>query len=430
MGDGGRERVARIWIKAPIFRPEDEDPALQETVRGIIHRVRREGDDALRTYARQFDGLDIARFRVSDAEIAEAGRSLPADVLEDMEFGVERIRQFAEAQLATLHDLDVEVLPGVHLGHRLVPVRTVGAYVPGGRYPLLSSAQMAVIPARVAGVERVVVCTPPGRDGRVHPAVLWAAHRSGADEIYCLGGAQAIAAMAYGTESIPRVDKIVGPGNRYVTEAKRQVIGQVGIDLLAGPSEIEVIADDSARPAWVAADLLGQAEHDVDARAILITTSRRVAEATLVEIERLLETLSTAPVAGEAWRRHGQVILVDSLDEAVVVSDEIAPEHLEVHTADPRDLLSRLKNYGSLFLGDEAAVIFSDKVIGTNHILPTRAAARYTGGVWVGTFLKTLTYQWLTRAGAERIAPYCVRQSEREGLQGHRDSAALRLSRS
>lgn len=419
--------MARVYIKEALPRSVTDVRTVQETVRTIIERVRTEGDAALRAYTREFDGVELGSLRVSEEEIEAAGRSLPKDLLEDMEFSIERIRAFAEAQLRTISDLDVEVLPGVHLGHRVIPISQVGCYVPGGRYPLLSAAQMLVIPAKVAGVERVVVCTPPGKDGKIHPAVLWAAHRSGADEIYCVGGAQAIAAMAYGTESIAPVYKIVGPGNKFVTEAKRQVVGQVGIDLLAGPSEIAVIADDTARPEWVAADLLAQAEHDVDARTILITTSRRVAEETLKEIERQLQGLATRDVAGESWRRNGQIILVDSLEEAVAVSDEIAPEHLEVHIAEPRALLGKLKNYGSLFLGEEAAVIFSDKCVGTNHTLPTLGAARYTGGVWIGTFVKHLTHQWLTRAGAERIAPYCVRQSEREGLQGHRDSAALRL---
>jgi histidinol dehydrogenase/sulfopropanediol 3-dehydrogenase len=419
--------VAATWIKAPVPMPDADDATLQQSVRAIIQRVRADGDAALRAYATEFDGVTITDLRVSDTEIEEAGRSLPEDLLKDMAFGIERVRRFAEAQRATLQDLDVEVLPGVHLGHRHIPVQTVGAYVPGGRYPLLSSAQMAVIPAKVAGVQRIIVCTPTRRDGRIHPAVLWAAHLSGADEIYRTGGAQAIAAMAYGTESIPKADKVVGPGNRYVTEAKRQVIGEVGIDLLAGPSEIEIIADDTARPQWVAADLLAQAEHDVDARAILITTSRRVAEQTLAEVEHQLQELSTAAIAGESWRRHGQIILVDTMDDASRVSDDIGPEHLEVHAADPHAFLARLRNYGSLFIGEEAAVIFSDKVIGTNHILPTRRAARHTGGVWVGTFLKTLTHQWLTPEAAGVIAPYCVRQSAREGLQGHRGSAALRL---
>ena len=419
--------MATTWVKEPLPLPDAEAETLQQSVRAIIQRVRAEGDAALRAYAWEFDIVELAELRVSDGEIQEAGRSLPADLLADMSFGIERIRRFAEAQRATLQDLDVEVLPGVHLWHRHVPVQTVGAYVPGGRYPLLSSAQMAVIPAKVAGVQRIVVCTPTRRDGRIHPAVLWAAHLSGADEIYRVGGAQAIAAMAYGTESIPKADKIVGPGNRYVTEAKRQVIGEVGIDLLAGPSEIEIIADDTARPQWVAADLLAQAEHDVDARAILITTSRRVAEQTGEEVERQLRELSTAAVAGESWRRHGQIILVDTVEEAARISDDIGPEHLEVHTTDPHAFMARLRNYGSLFLGEEAAVVFSDKVIGTNHILPTRRAARYTGGVWVGTFLKTLTHQWVTRQAAGVIAQYCARQSEREGLRGHRDSAALRL---
>lgn len=419
--------MPQTWIKEPAPRAARDQQNLEETVKAIIQRVRAEGDGALRAYSREFDKVEMESFRVSDAEIEAAGRSLPDDLLSDMAFSIERIRTFAEAQLRTFSDLDVEVLPGVHLGHRVIPLSSVGCYVPGGRYPLLSAAQMLVIPAKAAGVQRIVVCTPVGRDGKIHPAVLWAAHLSGADEIYAVGGAQAIAAMAYGTESIRPVDKVVGPGNKFVTEAKRQVIGQVGIDLLAGPSEVLVIADDTARPEWVAADLLAQSEHDVDARAFLVSTSRRVAEETLHEVERQLSGLSTAGVARESWLRNGGILLVDSMEEAVAASDEWVPEHLEVHAASAPDLLGKLRNYGSAFLGEEAAVIFSDKCVGTNHTLPTLGAGRYTGGVWAGTFVKTVTHQWMTRAGAETLAPYCVRQSEREGLQGHRDSAALRL---
>ncbi len=419
--------MAKRWLKKASPRTEADQRSLEGEVRSIIVRVREEGDAALRDYTRQFDKVAIEQFRVSDAEIRAAGHSLSEDLLSDMEFGIERIRAFAEGQLLTFTDLEAEVLPGVHLGHRIIPVASVGCYVPGGRSPLLSAAQMAVIPAKVAGVSRVVVCTPPSPGGRIHPAALWGAHRAGADEIYCVGGAQAIAALAYGTESIRPVDQIVGPGSRFVTEAKRQVVGKVGIDLLGGPSEVAVIADDTARPDWVAADLLAQAEHDADARAILITISRRVADQTLQEIDLQLEKLSTPAVARQSWHHNGEVVLVDTLDEAIAVSDEVAPAHLEVHATDPRTCLGRLKNYGSLYLGEETAVVFSDKVIGTNHILPTFGAARYTGGLWVGTFMKTLTHQWLTQAGAERIAPYCVRQSEREGLECHRHSAALRL---
>jgi sulfopropanediol 3-dehydrogenase len=416
--------MTRTWLKKAEQRAAVDPGEVEQPVRSVIARVRAEGDAALRAYTEQFDRAKITRFRVNAEEIAAARQELTDDVVADIEFGIERIRSFAEAQRRTITDLDYEALPGVFLGHRNLPLNSVGCYVPGGRYPLMSAAPMSVVPAKVAGVPRIVVCTPPGREGRLHPAVLWGAHRAGADEIYRVGGAQAIAALACGTESIARVDKVVGPGNRFVTEAKRQLFGEVGVDLLAGPSEIEVIADETARPEWVAADLLGQAEHDVEAKAVLITTSRRVAEETLLEIDRQLTALTTAAVAGESWCRHGEVVLVASLDEAAILSDEIGPEHVEVHAGDPRAMLAKLRNYGTLYLGEETGAAFSNN--GTNSTLPTDGACRYIGGTWVGSFLRSVTHQWVTRAGAESVAPYCIRQSEREGLQGHREAAALR----
>jgi histidinol dehydrogenase/sulfopropanediol 3-dehydrogenase len=408
--------------------PVTENRELEETVSNIILQVRNHGDSALKQFSKKFDGLDISESKVAEDAIQKAKSQLPQTLLEDMSFSIQRIKSFAEAQRKTLTEFEQEMIPGVFLGQKVIPIDSVGAYVPGGRYPLLSSAQMAIIPAKVAGVSTVRVCTPPTKDGEIHPAVLYAAHLSGADEIFRVGGAQAIAALAYGTESIKPVNKITGPGNRYVTEAKRQVNGQVGIDLLAGPSEVLVLADDTANPMYVASDLLAQAEHDVDARVILVSTSKAVAHLVMNEIQRQLETLPTAKVAEAAWDRRGQVIVTDTLEEAIAVTNDWAPEHLHVQIRDSRSNLNKFKNYGSLFLGENASVVYADKVCGTNHILPTKGAAKYTGGVWVGTFLKVTTYQWIEQEGIDVLAPHCVRQSSREGLIGHLRSANVRLT--
>ncbi|MEH7436872.1 histidinol dehydrogenase [Neobacillus drentensis] len=405
-----------------------EQVVVEDAVSTIIQRVRQEGDAALKAYLREFDGVDIEELRVKEDDIHKARTQLPQTLLEDIHFSVERIQAFAEAQRRSLTEFEQEMIPGVYLGQRVIPIETVGAYVPGGRYPLLSSAQMAIIPAKVAGVSNVKVCTPPTKSGEVHPAVLVAAHLSGADEIYRVGGAQAIAALAYGTESIAPVNKITGPGNLYVTEAKRQVHGHVGIDLLAGPSEVLVVADEYANPVFIASDLLAQAEHDVNARVALVTTDRNVGEAVISEIEEQLKTLPTAKVARASWERKGQVFLADSLDEAIFIVNEWAPEHLHVQTKNAYDIKERFLNYGSLFLGALSSVVYADKVCGTNHILPTRAAAKYTGGVWVGTFLKVVTYQHIKPEGVEVLAPHCVRQSSQEGLIGHLRSANIRWS--
>ncbi len=415
------------YLKSALPWVEAIELELRTKVQEIIANVKLNGDSALFDYARAFDKLELDSLRVTDVEIAAAQAQLDDQLLADMQFGIDRIKRFAQAQLETLKPLDIETEPGVHLGHRLVPLEIAGAYVPGGRYPLLSAAQMAIIPAKVAGVKRIIMCTPARGDGKVHAAVLHAAKLSGADEIYKIGGAQAIAAMAYGTQSIPKVDKIAGPGNKFVAEAKRQILGSVGIDMIAGPSEILIIADQTANATWVAADLLAQAEHDPDTRVILVTDSEALARATLEQIKAQLETLPTADVAGIAWEKSGEIILTRDLLEACAVSDEIGPEHLEIHSKDPHALLEQLHNYGSVFIGEMAGVVFSDKVIGTNHILPTRAASRHTGGVWVGTFIKVLTHQWVTAEAADRIARVTARQSRREGLEGHARSADLRI---
>ena len=412
------------YIKAPQSISEADDTRVREMVSAVRRDVAMRGDAALREYTRQFDGLDVDELRVSEADIEAARLACDDDLLEGMHFAIARITAFAQAQLATMQPLDIEVLPGIHLGHRLIPLQRVGAYVPGGRYPLLSSPLMAIIPARVAGVDEIHVCTPP----RTHPAVLYAAHLAGATQIYRVGGAQAIAAFTFGTETIPQVDKIVGPGNMYVNEAKRQAIGHVGIDQLAGPSEIFTLADDTADPKIVAADLLAQAEHDPETRVGLITTSRRVAEDTLDEVERQLSLLATEPVARAAWNKRGEIVLCRDEADMVLYSDHVAAEHLQVHTADAEELAARLRNYGSLFIGQDSSVVYSDKVSGTNHILPTGGAAHYTGGVWVGTFLKVCTHQRIERGGVEVLAEYAVRQSAREGLEGHRKAAEIRIN--
>jgi histidinol dehydrogenase/sulfopropanediol 3-dehydrogenase len=412
------------YIKAPQPIPAADDARVRDTVASIMAEVAARGDAALREYSKQFDGVEVEQLRVSDEDIEAARQACDDELIEGAQFALERISAFARAQLATMQPLEIETMPGVHLGHRLIPLRRVGAYVPGGRYPLLSSPLMAIIPAKVAGVEEIHVCTPP----KVHPAVLYAAHLAGATHIYRVGGAQAIAALTFGTETIPQVDKICGPGNMYVNEAKRQAIGHVGIDQLAGPSEIFVLADDSADPKIIAADLLAQAEHDPETRVGLITTSRRVAETTLHEVERQLKILATAQVAGASWQKRGEIALCRDEADMILYSDHVAAEHLQVHTANAESLSARLRNYGSLFIGQDASVVYSDKVSGTNHILPTGGAAHYTGGVWVGTFLKVCTHQRIERGGVEVLAHYATRQSAREGLEGHRKAAEIRMN--
>jgi len=418
---GTREKIT--FIKASKRDAATDTGEIETIVRDIIANVRDRGDAALRDYSRAFDRTDVSTFEVSARERAEAVENLAPQTRRDTEFAIERVRAFAQAQLGTILPLDIEALPGLHLGHRVIPIRTIGAYVPGGRYPLLSAPVMTLVPAKVAGCEEVIACLPP----TAHPAMIAGCHLSGADRIFRVGGAQAIAAMAFGTESVPTVDKIVGPGNAYVNEAKRQVFGRVGIDQLAGPSEIFVVADDTGDPHLIAVDLLAQAEHDVRTRVGLITTSRRLAEATVAEVERQLQDLPTAPVAGPAWRDYGEVVLCEDEDAMIAYSDFIAAEHLQVHTSDPRATARKLRNYGSLFIGPLASVVYSDKCCGTNHTLPTMGAGRYTGGLWVGSYVKICTHQWLDERGVAAVAPPATRQSESEGLEGHRRAAAIRM---
>lgn len=415
------------YIKQMANIEQKEVDDLERTVKDIINNVRKNGDEALKEYSRKFDGVELDELRVSQEEIEKAMSRISTTTLEDIKYSIERIKSFAEEQRKTLTEFEKEMIPGAFLGQKVIPIESVGAYVPGGRYPLLSSAQMAIIPAKVAGVSHIRVCTPPTKDGSIHPAVLVAAHLSGADEIFKMGGAQAIAALAYGTESIKPVYKITGPGNRFVTEAKRQVHGKVGIDLLAGPSEVLVVADKTAKVEYVVSDLLAQAEHDVETHVVLVTDDETLAYKALDEIEKQLATLPTAEIARAAWNKRGQIILTESIEESIQVANEIAPEHLHVQTENAYEIKDEFINYGSLFIGENSPVVFSDKVIGTNHILPTNGAAKYTGGVWVGTFLKVVTYQKVDYTGVKQLAPHCIRQSDDEGLIGHRRSAEIRL---
>jgi histidinol dehydrogenase/sulfopropanediol 3-dehydrogenase len=411
------------YIKSPNDRPKGELSDIEALVRGIVAAVRDEGDRAVRRYSQTFDNYLEPALEVAAAERQAAVATLDAQTRKDTEFAIAQVRAFAEAQLATILPLEVTHLPGVHLGHRVIPIERIGAYVPGGRYPILSAPLMTIVPAKVAGCDEVIACLPPN----AHQAMIAGCHLSGADRIFRIGGAQAIAAMAYGTETIPPVDKIVGPGNAYVNEAKRQVFGQVGIDQLAGPSEIFIIADETADAEVIAIDLLAQAEHDVRTRVGLITTDRDLATKTLGHVQAQLRTLSTAAVAGVAWRDAGEIALCS--DEAAMIryADIIAPEHLQVHTKEPHATAKRLRNYGSLFIGQRASVVYSDKCCGTNHTLPTMRAGRYTGGLWVGSFVKVCTHQWMDQSGVEAVAPPAMRQSATEGMEGHRRAAALRL---
>ncbi len=409
-------------------KAQEADARVRSAVEGILKDVAQRGDAAVREHSERFDKWSPPSFRLSQAQIKELIASLPEQTIQDIQFAQAQVRRFAEEQRKALSDIEVETLPGVILGHKNIPVNSVGCYVPGGRYPMVASAHMSVLTAKVAGVPRVVACTPPIQ-GQVPAATVAAMSLGGADEIYLLGGVQAIAAMALGTETIQPVDMLVGPGNAYVAEAKRQLFGRVGIDLLAGPTEILVVADETADAEMVATDLLGQAEHGPDSPAILITTSEKLAHATLAEVERQLKVLRTADLAGVSWRDWGEVMVVDSLEEAVVEADKVAAEHVEILTKNPRYFFSHMKNYGALFLGPETNVAYGDKVIGTNHTLPTRKAARYTGGLWVGKFIKTVTYQQITPEASVVVGGYASRLCALENFWGHKEQADLRLRR-
>jgi sulfopropanediol 3-dehydrogenase len=419
------------WLKRSIAAAEkaDADAKVRATVEALLTDIEARGDAAIRDMSIRFDGWDREDFRLTDAEIRACLSELPQRALDDIRFAQEQVRNFAEHQRRALTDIEVETLPGVVLGHRNIPVNSVGCYVPGGKYPLLASAHMSVITAKVAGVPRVVTCAPPYQ-GRPAPAIVAAQHLAGADVIYCIGGVQAVGAMAIGTERISPVDMLVGPGNAYVAEAKRQLFGRVGIDLPAGPTETLIIADETVDAEICATDLLGQAEHGPTSPAILLTVSERLAQATMQEVERLLAILPTGAIAGQAWRDYGEVIVCDDLDEMVREADRIASEHVQVMTRNDDLFLRNMTNYGALFLGPRTNVSYGDKVIGTNHTLPTKGAARYTGGLWVGKFLKTVTYQRvLTDEASAMIGAYCSRLCMLEGFAGHGEQANVRVRR-
>ena len=416
-------------IKRGEQRLAERDAETVRVVSEMLGALERDGMDAVRRYSRQFDDWAPDRFELSADEIAQATAALPEQVIADTEYCQANVRRFAVAQLATLLPLEIETQPGVVLGHKHIPVNAVGSYVPGGRYPMFGSAQMSIIPARVAGVRTVVSCTPPLRGGGYYPATISAMAKAGADRVFVLGGVPALAMMAFGMGEVEPVDVLCGAGNQYVTEAKRQLSGRCGIDLLAGPTEILIIADDEADPALVACDLLGQAEHDPNSGACLICFSETFAREAIAQIEKQLGVLPTRDVAALSWGRNGVVQVADSLEEAVGLSDKYTPEHLELHVSDTAYFLEHLVNYGSLFIGEETTVAYGDKSIGTNHILPTSRAARYTGGVWVGKFLKTVTWQKMTPAASVEVGRVTERQCEAERMLAHAITARVRVQR-
>jgi sulfopropanediol 3-dehydrogenase len=405
------------------------DAKVRETVEGILAQVDERKDAAIRELSEKFDKWSPRDFRLTPQEIEKTIAQVPKRDLDDIKFAQAQVRNFAQKQRETMHDLEVETLPGVVLGHKHIPVNSIGCYVPGGRYPMVASAHMSIVTAKVAGVKRIIACAPPFKGGP-HPAIVAAMHFGGADDIYVLGGVQAVAAMALGTESIAPVDMIVGPGNAYVAEAKRQLFGRIGIDLLAGPTETLIIADDSVDGELCATDLLGQAEHGPTSPAVMITNSEKLARDTMNEVERLLKILPTADAAGQAWKDYGEVIVCDSEAEMIAEADRVASEHVQVMTRDPDVFLNGMKNYGALFLGPRTNVAYGDKVIGTNHTLPTKKNARFTGGLWVGKFMKTCTYQRvLTDAASAKIGEVCSRLCMLEGFVAHAEQANIRVRR-
>jgi sulfopropanediol 3-dehydrogenase len=415
------------YLKRPEPAPEADTRAVRETVSRILDDVDREGETAVRRWSAELDGWDPPSWPVPAADVSRAAASVDTELRRHIDFARDQVEGFARLQRESLLDIEHETLPGVVLGHRHVPVGAVGAYSPGGRYPLIASALMTIVPAKVAGVPRVVACAPPQPGGGgIHPSQLYAMAAAGADEVICLGGAQALAALAFGCDGVEPVDMLVGPGNAYVAEAKRQLFGQVGIDLLAGPTEVAIVADEAADPDVVAVDLLAQAEHGPTSQVTLITTSRALAVAVASAVERRLESWPTAAIAGPAWRDRGAIVVCAGDAEAATACDALAPEHVHVQTADPDWFRARLTSYGSLFLGASATVAFGDKGVGTNHVLPTERAARYTGGLWVGKFLKTLTWQRLTPAAAGAVATHLAAICDAEQMHGHALSARLR----
>lgn len=416
-------------VKQAVKKTYERDQSLTELVSDIIEQVKAEGDKKLLELSEKFDQVVLDKVRVSKETIAAAYEQIDPKTVDALRFAASNISFYAKKQYECLQALKVNSpIPGVTLGHKLIPIARCGAYIPGGRYPLPSSALMSILTAKIAGVKSVCACCPPSREhGTIHPAVLVAMDIAGADEIYCVGGAQAIAAMAYGTESIQKVNLVVGPGNRFVAEAKRQVLGDVGIDSIAGPSEVLIIADESANLSYVAIDLLAQAEHDPNTKTILVATDRAIIAQVEAKIDEYLGDLETSAIARESWLNNGQIYLVDSEDEAIRFSDEVAPEHLEVQTKDAHALSEKLSNYGSLFIGQYAPVAFGDYVSGTNHILPTMGTAKYSNGVWVGTFIKTSFFQEITEEGCRNLSAACMHLANVEGLFAHKKSVAMRV---
>lgn len=419
-----------IWLKKGISAEDDaaDIAKVRSVVEEILADIEKTGDKAVRKLSKKFDKWDPKDFKLSKSQIEDCVKSLPKQVIDDIKFAQSQIRNFAQIQRDSLRDVEVETMPGVVLGHKNIPINSVGCYVPGGKYPMVASAHMSIVTAKVAGVKRIIACAPPYK-GSPHPAIVSAMHLAGATEIYALGGVQAIGAMALGTDAIKPVDMIAGPGNAFVAEAKRQLSGRVGIDLFAGPTETLIIADDAVDGEICATDILGQAEHGPNSPAILLTTSRRLAEDTVKQIEKQLTVLPTADVAGQAWKDYGQVILCKDNAEMVKEADRLASEHVQVMTKNNDYFLNNLSNYGALFLGPETNVSFGDKVIGTNHTLPTRKAARYTGGLWVGKFIKTCTYQRVKPEASAMVGEYCSRLCEVEGFAGHKAQADIRVRR-
>lgn len=416
-------------LKSALPAKDEDIIALQKTVSDIIFNVKDNKDEALKYYAERFDNFVPDNFLVTSEEASKAKDKLPADVIEELDFAMEHVKKFATEQRNSLSDFEIELYPGMKMGHRVIPVDSCGCYVPAGRYPCLTAAVMSVMPAKVAGVPRIIACCPPGPDGNISAGILYTLHEMAVDEIYCIGGAQAIAAMAYGTQTINPCSLIVGPGNQYVREAKRQVFGKCGIDFLAGPSEVQIIADDSADPEILAADILAQCEHDPNARGSLVTVSESIGKETISKIEDQLRELETEEVARASWENMGEVVICDSLKDCAEYANEYAPEHLEIHTTNPRNLVPLLKSYGSLFLGELTAEVYADKVAGTNHSLPTGAAARYTGGLWVGMYMKVVTHQEANLDASMMLAKYSETQSKYERMDAHRNAATIRLSK-
>lgn len=404
------------------------DTKVRETVENILADLEARGDEAVREYSEKFDNWSPETYRLDRDAIDACYDALTDQEKDDIRFAQEQVRNFAQIQRDSMKDVEVETLPGVILGHKHIPVNAVGCYVPGGKYPLIASAHMSVVTAKVAGVPRVIA-SAPAFEGKPHPAIVVAMDMAGADEIYTVGGVQAVGMMAIGTQTVPPVDVIVGPGNAFVAEAKRQLFGRVGIDLFAGPTETLVIADETVDGELCAADLLGQAEHGPNSPAVLLTNSEKLAKDTMAEVERQLTILPTAEIAGKAWAEYGQVIVCDSYEEMVEVADDIASEHVQVMTQDPQYFLDNMTNYGALFLGAETNVSYGDKVIGTNHTLPTNKAARYTGGLWVGKYIKTCTYQRINEEASVMVGEYCSRLCRMEGFMGHKEQADIRLRR-